>query len=226
LDRALVQLVPKSKGASVAGVLASAGPAAADAIAARLRDGSTRSIMCQGIFTKEADGAARKALMDAPATSRDDAVCVRGLGALAATDAEVFGWLAQKGEPGLVREASDTSGLTCDKLKTLWTTVFASRTADEFSSLTVALASATRRCPKELDGAVSKALRSSPNVHGAVVEALDPQARLIVTMPLTCVEVDRIARTAPGRKGRREPMLDVVASRAADISAQGCSRLR
>ena len=133
LEAALVRLSASTQNFNVSSVLASAGPAAHDAIERRLEDASTRGAMCRGIASKGAAPGAHKVLLGAPEAARDSPTCVLAVVGIAVDDDAVLAWLAERGEPGMLGAASKEETLPCARLHVAWTRALTSRDRNLYS---------------------------------------------------------------------------------------------
>ena len=215
LEAALVALEEKGhRGLPVATLLASAGDAAEASVRARLGDGRTRGAMCQALQAPEASPAAHRALYAVTPSARDHAACMEVVLRRAEVDEAALQWLGAEAEPGLVGEASESPRVACDKLRALWAVAFARRSALDAAGLEVPLAAALRRCPRELDGEVSRCLRKQMAWRETILGALDPRGPLASTVPLTCVEVANVSKGDTPR----------AQERAEELTRGGCRR--
>lgn len=212
LGSAMAKLGSSNRSAVLAGLIASAGPAAAPVVEARLADGGTRAAMCRGLAITEASLEARAVLRSSPGY-RDDPACLDVLMKLAADDASWFTWLAKDAEPGLLSAAGKDPSIPCRRLTDLWKSVMDQRAPETYGALTVPLSHGLRRCSPELDGVVASNLRKHPKAHAFIVGAVDPYAGLFGSMPLVCGELAILARS-------RGPAL--VQERALDAITHGC----
>ena len=213
LEQALVRLSATLQNFNVSSALASVGKPAHDAIVRRLGDASTRGAMCRGIASKDAEPDARKALMDAPESGRDSPSCVDAVVSLASEDDATLGWLAEKGEPGLLGAASKEERLPCARLHVAWTKALTTRPVEIYSALTVPLGYAVKRCTPEMDGVLADAIAHLPATHAFVVEAIDPFTGYGNALRATCAALPMIA-------GGRDTAL--VRERANDAMNHAC----
>jgi hypothetical protein len=216
LDAALVRLGASQQNVNVASALASVGPPAHAAVVRRLADASTRTGMCRGIASAKADRDARRALLEVPESARDAAACVDTVVFVAADDDMALGWVAERGEPGLLGAAGTSPLLPCARLHVIWTKALSDRPADVYSALTVPLGYAVKRCPAEMDGVLADAIVRLPLTRGVVVDALDPFAPYDGALHATCAALPVVAG------GRDAPM---VRERASDALSHACKAL-
>jgi hypothetical protein len=192
LEQALVRLSATPQNFNVSSALASLGVPAHDAIVRRLADASTRAGMCRGIASADAGADARKALIEAPEAGRDSPSCVDAVVAIAADDNATLGWLAEKGEPGLLGAASREERLPCARLHVAWTKALVARPAELYSALTVPLGYAVKRCTPEMDGVLADAIVHLPATHAFVVEAIDPFTGYGSALRATCAALPSV----------------------------------
>ncbi|HEX8791250.1 MAG TPA: hypothetical protein VF765_09910 [Polyangiaceae bacterium] len=214
LEAALDRLSASMQNFNVSSDLAAIGPAAHGAIVRRLADASTRGAMCRGIAAQDASADARSALLEAPVSSRDAEGCVDAVVHIAAEDEPTLDWLGDHGEPGLLGAAGKLETLQCPKLHVVWTRVLASRTATEYSALTVPLGYAIKRCASDMDGVVADSIVHYPATHTFVVEAIDPFDGYGKALRATCAALPRVA--SDGRDSA------VVRERATDALYHAC----
>jgi hypothetical protein len=213
LEQALVRLSATLQNLNVSTALASVGPAARDVLTRRLADASTRGAMCRGVAARTADADARKALLGAPVTSRDDRLCVDAVVGIAVDDDPTLAWLAQTGEPGILGAAGKDPRLPCARVHVAWTKALAARGADVYSALTVPLGYAVKRCTADMDGVVADAIAHLPATHAFVVEAIDPFEGYGQALRATCAALPLVA-------GGRDSAL--VRERARDALNHSC----
>ena len=213
LEAALQRLSASLQNFNVASALASAGPPAHDAVVRRLADASTRGSMCRGIASKDAAPDARRALLDAPASSRDADACVDGVVHLASEDERTLDWLADLGEPGLLVAASKSEALACPRVHGLWARVLSNRHPEVYSALTVPLSYAIKRCTAAMDGVLADAIVRLPLTHAVVVSAIDPFTGYGAGLRATCAALPAVA-------GGKDPA--IVRERASDTLAYAC----
>ena len=213
LEQALMRLSATLQNFNVSSALAAVGKPAHEAVVRRLKDASTRGAMCRGITSKDADADARKALTEAPESSRDSPSCVNAVVALAAEDDQTLWWLAEKGEPGLLGAAGKDERLPCARLHAAWTRALTARPVESYSALTVPLGYAVKRCTAEMDGVVADAIAHLPATHAFVVEAIDPFTGYGNALRATCAALPMIA-------GGRDAA--VVRERATDALDHAC----
>ena len=213
LEGALVRLSASPRNTNVAAALASAGPAARQAVERRLDDGSTRGAMCAGIASGDADEGARQALMGVAEASRDSPACVNAVVVVAAADEAALAWLAEKGETGLLGAAGKSDALPCASLHNAWVKAFAARPVSAYPALTVPLGYAVKRCPAQMDGILADALAHAPSSHAVVVEAIDPFATYGDALRATCAALPAVTTGHDSA---------VVRERAADTLAHAC----
>lgn len=216
LEAALVRLSGGSQNYNVSSTLASVGPPAADAIARRLLDASTRGPMCRGIGSKLADRDARRVLLRGPESSRDDPACVDAVVRAAADDEAPLVWMAEEGEPGVLGAAGKSDVLPCPRLHVAWTRALSARPPEIHSALTVPLSYAVKRCPAEMDGVLADAIVHFPATRAVVVLAIDPLEGYGGLLRATCSALPAVATG-------RDPA--IVRERAADALARTCEAL-
>jgi hypothetical protein len=207
LEGALVRLSATLQNVNVSAALASIGPAATDAVARRLVDASTRGGMCRGIASRDADASARRALLEAAETSRDDPSCVDAVVRIAVDDETALVWMAERGEPGILGAAGKSDVLSCPRLHVAWARAIAARPPEVYSALTVPLGYALKRCAAEMDGVVADAIAHRPATRAAVVQAIDPYEGYGGALRATCAALPSVA---VGRDGA------IVRERASD----------
>jgi hypothetical protein len=193
LEQALVRLSATPLNLNVASALAAVGPATHDAVVRRMADASTRGAMCRGVASQGADADARKALLEAPQTSRDAPSCVDAVVSVAAGDDAALAWLGEKGEPGLLGAAGKDDRMPCARLHVAWTRALAARPPAIYSALVVPLGYAVKRCTAEMDGVVADAITHLPAAHAFVVEAIDPFEGYGKSLRATCAALPLIA---------------------------------
>jgi hypothetical protein len=193
LDAALVRLSASPENANVSRTLASIGPAARANVERRLADLPTRGAMCRGIASGDADADARKALIDVPETSRDDASCVDAVVRVSADDDRVLTWMAERGEPGILGAAGRSEALGCAQLHVAWARAFATRPSSAYKELTVPLGYATKRCPAEMDGVLADLIVRLPAAHEVAVRAIDPFETYGDGLRATCAALPTVA---------------------------------
>lgn len=214
LEAALDRLSASMQNYNVSSALAAVGAAAHDAIVRRLADASTRGAMCRGIAAQDASADARKALLQAPVSSRDADGCVDAVVHIAADDEPTLDWLGDHGEPGLLGAAGKLETLPCPKLHVVWTRALASRAADEYSALTVPLGYAIKRCTSDMDGVIADSIVHLPATHAFVIEAIDPFEGYGKGLRATCAALPLVAGS-----GRDTA---VIRERATDALDHGC----
>jgi hypothetical protein len=213
LENALVRLSATPMNANVSAALASVGPDARAAVERRLVDATTRSAMCIGIASPQADPDARKALLDVPEAARDAQNCVAAVVTVAADDEQALTWLATTGEPGLLGAAGKSLAMPCAQLHVAWVQAFASRPPAQYSALTVPLGYAVTRCAPEMDGVLADAIVHHPASHAIVVAAIDPFTSYGDGLRATCAALPVVAG------GKDTP---VVRERATDALLHAC----
>jgi len=213
LEQALVRLSATLQNFNVSSALAAIGKPARDAIVRRLGDASTRGAMCRGITSKDADADARQALIEAPQAARDSSSCVNAVVMIAAEDDGMLGWLAEKGEPGLLGAAGKEERLPCARLHVAWTRALATRPVEVYSALTVPLGYAVKRCTADMDGVLADSIAHLPATHAFVVEAIDPFTGYGNALRATCAALPMVA-------GGRDAA--VVRERASDALNHAC----
>ncbi len=214
LEAALDRLSASMQNFNVSSTLATIGPAAHEAIVRRLADASTRGAMCRGIAAQDASPDARKVLLQVPVSSRDADGCGDAVVHIAAEDEATLDWLGDHGEPGLLGAAGKLETLPCPKLHVVWTRVLATRTAPEYSALTVPLGYAIKRCTADMDGVIADSIVHLPATHTFVVEAIDPFEGYGKSLRATCAALPRV--TGDGRDSA------VVRERATDALYHAC----
>jgi len=213
----------EGQGAPLASHLASIGPSAHAAVIHSLSNPSSRGAMCRAIANPDASDDARKALVDAPESSRDDAHCVAAAVQLALKEPRFQAWLATRAESGLLGAAARGTEFPCDKLNDVWRQAIAERTPEQHAQLTVALSQAIMRCGHAMDGALAADVSTSPSARRLIVMALDPFGTAATDLPLTCKALarpigrvdsplirertsDLLAHACPGAKGAGRPL--------------------
>jgi hypothetical protein len=186
LEGALVRLAASKRTTAIAAVLASVGPAADATLTRRLEDSSTRGALCRGIGAPDASPSSRHVLMRVPASSRDDESCIEAALITASQDDAGLDWLASSAEPGLLSAAGAREEFTCARLATVWAKAFVARPTKAASGLTVPLHNAIARCGRVLDPVLAPALTAEPPVYELIIGAMDPFARELQDLPLTC----------------------------------------
>jgi hypothetical protein len=215
LEGALERVAASRQNGNVIEALVSIGPPAHGAVLRRLADPATRSAMCRGMASKEADADTRRALLEAPATSRDDEACVDAVVSQAAGDGATLAWLAERGETGLLGAAGKDKRLACPTLRDAWTKAFAARARDEYGALSVPLGYATKRCAAEMDGLLADVLLHRPAARSVVVKGIDPFGFYRDSLARTCAALRSIG-----------PINDtqVVRDRATDALYHACTQ--
>ncbi len=216
LEGGVVRLAAGKRGSVVAGVLASIGPAAHDAVQRRLLDAKTRSAMCDGISLPEASADARATILKLPPETRDQLSCVDLVLNMAAKEEPSHDWLAKSGEPGLLGAAARGTML-CTRLATLWKKALVERPAAEQGALVVPLKLAIGRCAPELDPVLADVLATVPGARACVVSAIEPYGAELADMKTTCTTLKQRFMGAESAR---------VRGRAADALANGCRRAR
>jgi hypothetical protein len=212
LEAALARMTSGGAAASLGTLLASAGPAAHDAITKRLADGATRTAMCAGIGTADASADAKALLIAVPPTSRDSSSCVDTTIALAAASDAALAWLGGKAEPGLLTAAANAPAFPCARLHTAWVHALAERSPEQQGALTVPLSAAIKRCSSALDGVLADTLRTG-TWNSLVVQSLSPYAVQDAQLTATCTGLPHIAPST---------LSSVLRERQGDILAYGC----
>ncbi len=210
LDRA-VGSSPASS-AIVASVLASVGAPAQEFIEKRLADPARRDAMCRGLAASDASAPSRATFMRVPATSRDSTSCLLSASEIAQVDDAALPWLAATAEVGLLRAVGRERVVACDRLATIWKGALAARPAEAYQTLTVALAEAVKRCPRQLDPVLAGAFDKGPQI-ALIVSAVTPADRSTGELTTTCARLPLVLRS------KLDPRLR---ERAADALAQGC----
>jgi hypothetical protein len=214
VEASMARVAAGGRTSTLAAVLATAGPAAHDAVVRRLADKTTRGAMCGGIALGGASADARTTLRAVPTTSRDDEACVGAVTTLAAIDEATLRWLEDEAEPGLLGAASRLSTLDCPRLQRVWAGALATRGAAQAASLTVPLSFAVKRCPAVMDGVLADAIRTKPETQASVLGAIDPFSADDASLRATCAALPLVVT------GRASP---VVKERASDALAHGCA---
>jgi hypothetical protein len=214
LEGALVRLSATTQNLNVSSAMASIGATAHDAIERRLADASTRPAMCRGLASRDADGDAHRVLLAVPETARDAPACVDAVVRITVDDDAVLGWLAERGEPGILGTAGKQDVLPCARLHVAWSKALASRPKETYSALTVPLGYAVKRCPAEMDGVLADAIVHLPATRGVVVDAIDPFDRYGGSLHATCAALPMVAG------GRDSPF---VRERANDALMHACT---
>jgi len=193
-------------------VLASAsGPAVTAIIKARLLDPKTRDTMCIGLGSDESSKDARGVFVRVGMAARDALSCTNAAARMAAHDDEVLGWLGGSAEPGILRAAGESDAMTCDRVARLWSLAISTRSHADYPALAIPLASAVKRCPKELDATLAVALAAGADSQTLAATSIDPEDVTAAKMPKTCASVADVARGAAPPPTR---------ARAADIAAR------
>jgi len=213
LETALVRLSASTQNMNVAATLASVGPEARPLIVRRLADPTTRGAMCRGIALFGGDSDTRSALIEAPASSRDDPACVDAVVRVSAGDDAALAWLAERGEPGLLGAAGKSAALPCARLHFAWVKAFAARPADAYSALGVPLGYAVKRCAVDMDGVLADVIVHLPGSHGVVTQAIDPFGSYSGALHATCAALPVIV-------GGRDSA--IVRERASDALNHAC----
>jgi hypothetical protein len=211
LEAALVRLGASMQNAAISTSLASAGPAAHDAVTRRLADAATRGAMCRGLGSPEASPDARKCLMQAPAQSRDNSYCLDAALKLAGDDDEALSWLAGVAEPGLLGAAGKSELLTCGRLHLAWSKALVTRPASTHAALIVPLAHALKRCPLEMDGVLADSLTRNPASADVIVGAIDPYGSYGANLKATCKALEAVRNFRGISAVTRERANDAVA---------------
>lgn len=185
LEGAVVRLSGGRRGAVVAGVLASAGPAAHATVERRLLDAKTRGAMCDGIALPEASGDAKSTLLAVPAEGRDHPACINAVIEMAGAEDSVLGWLASSAEPGLLTAVAK-GNLPCARVATLWQKGLVERGHDAHAAMTVPLQLSIRRCSQALDPVLAELLTKAPRSRWCIVQSLDPFSSDLTTLKQTC----------------------------------------
>lgn len=204
-----------TRGTSIAGILASLGPAAHAAIERRLVDPKTRNLMCEGIALPEASGDAKSTLLAVPIEARDSPSCVNVVINMAATEDVVINWIATGGEPGLISAASKSS-LECPRVAMLWKKALMERTPD--AALTVPLKQSVARCGPAMDPALAELLEKAPRARPSIIQAIDPFDPSISSLAATC------AAFKAGYANGESPILRERAQDALQFGCAGQSR--
>jgi hypothetical protein len=213
LEQALARLSASMQNFNIASALANIGAPARLSIERRLNDASSRGAMCRGIASKDGSTDARKALLDAPESSRDNPFCVDAVVRIAAEADDAMAWLAMRGEPGLLGAAGKSEVFACARLHTLWSRTLAERTPEAHAALTVPLGHAVHRCTVDMDGVLADALARMPAAHPLVVNAIDPYEAYGKNLRATCAALQALM-------GGRDPA--IVKERAGDALSHGC----
>jgi hypothetical protein len=214
LESALMRIAASANSVAIASVLASAGPAATAAVARRLEDSATRGAMCRGIGSPDASADARRVLMTVPATSRDHASCIEAALKMAAENDAALDWLATKAEPGLLSAAGRSEEFPCPRIKSLWTSAFASRPFAAHATLTVPLMNAVARCGPQMDPVLADALGRWPVTHTLIATAIDPYGAETASLKATCTALHAVASNTSDSA--------LVRGRASDALTHGC----
>jgi hypothetical protein len=213
LEAALSRIGSGSQNVAVAGALASVGAPAKAAVERRLADKATRGLMCRGISSTDATDEARKSLLSAPESSRDDAACVDAVVRIATTDDATLTWMATTGEPGLLTAAGKTDIMPCPRMRALWSEAIAQRPASAYLVLAVPLAHTLKRCAKDMDALLAETIAKKPGAQVLVVGGVDPYGTETTELKLTCRALPMAVHgSAPPR----------TKDRAADTIAHGC----
>jgi hypothetical protein len=213
IEGAMSRLSAGASGGSLGALLASIGPPAHAAIERRLKDGASRGAMCSGISAPDTSADARAVLLAVPPESRDHALCVNTVVAMAAADDAAISWVAESAEPGLVSSVAKASAVSCARIHTMWTKALAVRAPQVYSGLTVPLNLSIKRCPDIMDGVLSDALQHIPGIRATIVQAIDPYGGETGQLKATCKLLAGIAN------GGDSPM---VRERALDQVQHGC----
>ncbi len=217
LEQAVQRLASGSRGAVVAGVLASIGPSARPMVERRLVDAKTRGPMCEGIGHPESANDAKTALLSVPVEARDHEACINAVMQLAVADDSVLGWLGTAAEPGLLG-AAGKSDLPCPRLLLTWQKALESRPKESFSALTISLSRAIKRCPAVFDPTLAALVEGSAESRSCVVMAIDPFGGETTELPKTCAMLGKVSVDA--REAHK------VRERAADASNHACRNVR
>jgi len=217
LEQAVQRLASGSRGAVVAGVLASVGPAARPMVERRLLDAKTRGPMCEGIAHPESANDAKTALLSVPVEARDNEACINAVMQLAVADDSVLGWLGVAAEPGLLG-AAGKSDLPCPRLLLTWQKALEARPKESFSALTIPLSRAIKRCPAVFDPTLAALVEGSAEARACVVLAIDPFGAETTELPKTCVMLGKMS--ADPREAHK------VRERASDASIHACKNAR
>jgi hypothetical protein len=213
LDGAVLRLASGTRGSVVAGVLASIGPPAHDAIERRLLDGKTRSAMCDAIRLPEASGDAKSVLLAVSPAARDSASCVSAVVELAAAEDVVLDWLATSAEPGLIGAAA-TGALPCARLAVVWKQALASRPPEAQPALSVPLRRSLVRCATPIDPVLADLLVSEPRARATILQGIDPFGTELSSMKATCAAL---------KAGAARSESSLLRARAADALDRGCA---
>lgn len=212
LEASVVRLAAGHRGSVVAGILASVGPAAHQAVERRLVDGKTRTAMCDGIGLPEASGDAKSLLLAVPPEARDQPSCVADVMEMAAKEDAVVGWLATGAESGLMGAVAK-GDLPCPRVAKMWGQALTERPAETHAPLTVPLQQSIHRCASALDPVIADVLAKTPGARTCIVQAIDPYGGDLSDMKTTC-------------KAMREPYMQSesarIRQRVSDALARGC----
>jgi hypothetical protein len=217
LEASLVRIAASGRNGAVASVLASAGAHAVPAVQRRLEDPATRGAICRGIGSPDASEEARRALMSAPTTSRNNESCVQAVLRLSADSDAALDWLAKTAEPGLLSAAGRSEEFPCARVKVLWTTALGARAPAEHGGLTVPLTNAVNRCAPQMDSTLADALANAPMTHALVVAAVDPFGSEIADLKATCSALRTVAHGGDS---------SIVRERADEALTHGCRSAR
>jgi len=216
IEGAVQRLAAGSRGAVLAGILASIGPQAHAAVQRRLMDPKTRGAMCDGIALPEASGDAKSLLLAVPPEGRDHASCVTTLLTMAATEDVVIDWLATGAESGLLT-ATAKSSLACPRVAVIWKKALSDRPAETHAALSVPLQRSLTRCSTALDPVLAELLTKAPRARAAIIQAIDPFSNDLVDLKETCNAL---------RAGHANGEHPRIRERARDALAHGCAFTR
>ncbi|MBX3215162.1 MAG: hypothetical protein KF850_24210 [Labilithrix sp.] len=216
LEGAIVRSASGQRSGSIAGLVASVGPAAHATVERRLVDAKTRGAMCDGIALPEASGDAKSVLLAVPTDARDHPSCVTAVVDMAATEDVVLDWIATGAEPGLLGVAA-TSALPCPRLAKVWRRALSERPAEVHAALTVPLQRSLSRCASQLDPVLAELLAKAPRARVAIVQALDPYGTELASMKETCEAL---------AQGYVNGESALVRERADDARSRGCASAR
>ncbi len=216
LEGAVVRLAAGSRGAVMAGVLASIGPQAHAAVERRLIDPKTRGAMCDGIALPEASGDAKSLLLAVPPEGRDHASCVTTVLMMAGTEDVVVDWLGSGAEPGLLTAAAK-SALPCPRIAVIWKKALAERPPENHAALSVPLQKSISRCSIALDPILGDLLAKAPRSRAAILQAIDPFSIELADMKETCNAL---------RAGYANGETPRIRERARDAISHGCTFAR
>lgn len=214
LENAVVRLAAGKRAVVIAGILASIGPSAHQAVERRIIDPKTRGVMCDGIALPETSGDAKSTLLAVPIEARDNPSCVTAVIEMAATEDVVSNWIATGAEIGLLGVAAK-SGLACPRMAGIWKKALTERQPD--AAMTVPLQRTISRCATILDPVLAEVLGTAPRARPIIISAIDPFGTELAAMRETCTA---LKKPSPAGESR------LVRERANDATTHGCGFAR